>query len=158
MRTSVKKGFSFGLTSSVLTTLGLIIGLYVATHSKSVVIAGIIIISLADAISSSFGIRVSEAYEAKRPFWEVWESTISILLSKFVFSISFIIPILFFTLSTSVVISVIWGLLLTCLFSYFMSKKQKRKPAKLIIEHLIVAIIIIVITYYLGKFTTNFFS
>lgn len=158
MRTSVKKGFSFGLTSSVLTTLGLIIGLYVATHSKTVVIAGIIIISLADAISSSFGIRVSEAYEAKHPFWEVWESTISILLSKFVFSISFIIPILFFTLSTSVVISVIWGLLLTCLFSYFMSKKQKRKPAKLIIEHLIVAIIVIIITYYLGKFVTKFFS
>ena len=38
MRTSLKIGFSFGLTSGVITTLGLMVGLHAGTHSKSVVL------------------------------------------------------------------------------------------------------------------------
>ena len=158
MRTSVKKGFSFGLTSGIITTLGLIIGLNSSTHSKLVIIGGILIIAVADALSDSFGMHISEEYEIKHSLKEIWESTIATFLSKFVFALSFVIPIILFTLSTAIIISIIWGLSLISIFSYFIAKKERRKPSKIVIGHLFMAVLVIIITHYLGKFVVKFFS
>lgn len=59
MRTSWKTGISFGLTSGVITTLGLMAGLYSGTHSRAIVIGGILTIAIADAMSDALGIHVS---------------------------------------------------------------------------------------------------
>jgi len=55
---------SFGLTSGIITTLGLIVGLHSGTHSKLAVIGGILTIAMADALSDALGIHVSEESEA----------------------------------------------------------------------------------------------
>ena len=65
MKLSIRKGFSFGLTSGIITTLGLIVGLYSGTGSKTIVLAGIIVIAVADALSDSVGIHISEEAENK---------------------------------------------------------------------------------------------
>ena len=43
-------GLSFGTTSGVITTLGLIVGLHSGTHSALAVIGGIITIAIAPAV------------------------------------------------------------------------------------------------------------
>ncbi|UCE51174.1 MAG: hypothetical protein JSV31_18140 [Desulfobacterales bacterium] len=48
MQDSLRTGISFGLTSAVITTLGLMVGLHSGTHSKIVVLAGILTIAIAD--------------------------------------------------------------------------------------------------------------
>lgn len=40
MKHSLKVGFSFGVTSGIITTLGLMVGLHSGTHSKVVIIGG----------------------------------------------------------------------------------------------------------------------
>ena len=72
MRRSVRKGFSFGLTSGVITTLGLIVGLYSTTHSFLVVFGGIILIAVADGLSDALGIHISEEAEAKHTTKQIW--------------------------------------------------------------------------------------
>jgi hypothetical protein len=57
MKDSIRTGISFGLTSVVITTLGLMVGLHAGTHSKIVVLAGILTIAIADAFSDALGIR-----------------------------------------------------------------------------------------------------
>ena len=47
MRQSLKPGFSFGLTSGVITTPGLMVGLNAGTHSRLAVIGGIVTIAVA---------------------------------------------------------------------------------------------------------------
>lgn len=150
MRHSLKTGFSFGLTSGIITTLGLIVGLHSGTHSRIVIIGGIITIAIADAFSDSIGIHISEESEGKHSTREIWESTISTLLSKFTFSISFIFPILLLSLSTAIIISLIWGFSLIGIFSYYTAKLRKSKPWKSILEHLAIALLVIVITHYVG--------
>ena len=44
MKESLRTGIAFGLTSAVITTLGLMVGLHSGTHSKIVVIGGILTI------------------------------------------------------------------------------------------------------------------
>ena len=48
MKHSLKTGLSFGLTSEIITTLGLMVGLNSSTHSDLVVIGGILTIAIAD--------------------------------------------------------------------------------------------------------------
>jgi VIT1/CCC1 family predicted Fe2+/Mn2+ transporter len=156
MRLSIRKGFSFGLTSGITTTLGLIVGLHSSTQSDLVVIGGILVIAIADAMSDALGIHVSEESENKHSIKEIWESTIATFLSKFVFALTFIVPVLFLQLSTAIIICVIWGLSLITIFSYYIAKQQNIKPYRVILEHLLIAIIVIVATHHVGDWIATF--
>ena len=156
MRLSIRKGFSFGLTSGIITTLGLIVGLHSGTHSRIAVIGGILAIAIADAMSDALGIHISEESENQHSTKEIWESTVSTLLSKFVFALTFIVPILFLELSTAIIACIIWGLSLIAIFSYYIARQQNAKPYRTILEHLIIAIVVIVITHYIGDWIATF--
>ncbi len=157
MKKSIKKGFGFGLTSGVITTLGMIVGLNSSTNSALAVIAGIIVISVADAMSDGLGMHISEEAARKKCDKHVWESTFSTFFFKFIFALSFIIPFIFFSLSTAIYISIFWGLLLLSLFSIYLAKQEKIKPYKVVSEHLIIAIAVIIITNYIGKLVASLF-
>ena len=67
MKHSIKVGFSFGLTSGIITTLGLMIGLNSSTNSSIVVIGGILTIAIADSLSDAIGIHIAEESENIHP-------------------------------------------------------------------------------------------
>lgn len=155
MKLSIRKGFSFGLTSGIITTLGLIVGLHSSTHSAIVVIGGIFVIAIADALSDALGIHISEESENKHKEKEIWESTIATFLSKFIFALTFIVPVFLLPLSTAIVVSVAWGMLLIAVFSYYMARQQNVKPYKAVLEHLIIAITVVVVTHYVGDWVAT---
>lgn len=148
---SVKTGLSFGLTSGVITTLGLMVGLHSGTHSQKIVMSGILVIAIADAFSDALGIHVSEESDRQANIKEVWESTISTFLSKFIIALTFIVPVLFLELSLAIIVSVVWGLLLISILSFYIAKQQKQSPHLIILEHLFITVLVIIVTYYIGN-------
>jgi len=158
MRHSLKTGLCFGLTSGIITTLGLMVGLHSSTRSESIVIGGILIIAIADALSDAMGIHMSEESENKHTPKEIWESTLATFLSKFVFALTFIVPILLFQLSTAIIVSIIWGLSLLGIFSFYIAREQKTSPWKAVAEHLVLAAIVIIITHYVGDWISSVFG
>jgi len=158
MNHSVKTGFSFGLTSGVITTLGLMVGLHSGTHSELAVLGGILTIAIADAFSDALGIHVSEEAEGIHTEREIWESTISTFVSKFVIALSFVIPILLFQLSTAIIVSVIWGLFLLTIFNFYIARGQKTKTWKVVAEHLITALVVIGIAHFVGDLISTMFG
>jgi hypothetical protein len=104
MRHSLKIGLIFGLTSGIITTIGLIVGLHAGTHSRLVVIGGVLTIAIADAFSDALGIHVSEESENRHINKEIWESTLSTFIAKFVFASTFIAPLLLFELATAIIV------------------------------------------------------
>jgi len=157
MRHSLKTGFSFGLTSGIITTLGLMVGLHSGTHSKLVVLGGILTIAIADALSDALGIHISEESENKHSAKEIWEATGSTFFSKFIFALTFLIPVLLLELSTAVVVSVIWGLFVLCILSFSIAREQGVSAWRVVTEHLAVALIVIVITHYVGHWIASVF-
>ena len=155
MKLSMKRGFSFGLISGIITTLGLIVGLNSGTHSKLVVFGGILTIAVADAFSDALGMHVSEEYN-KQKTKQIWVSTISTFLAKFFFALTFVVPVLFFQLSTAVIIDIIWGLSLIGIFSYYIAKQEKARPINVIGEHVAIAIIVIILTRLIGGWISTF--
>ncbi len=158
MKHSIKVGFTFGITSGVITTLGLMVGLGSSTQSKLVVIGGILTIAIADAFSDALGIHVSEEAENKHSNKEIWESTLSTFFCKFLFALTFILPILLFNLLTAIMVNIVWGLSVLISLSYIMAKQRGEKPFKVVFEHLIIGILVIFITYYVGQFISAYFG
>lgn len=158
MKILIRKGIGFGLTSGIITTLGLIIGLNSGTGSRAVIISGILTIAIADAFSDSLGVHMSEeAGSKKTKERSVWESTISTFFSKLIFALTFLIPFLLLPLSLAVIISIIWALLLITLFSYYLAKKNNHSPIKTISEHMIITIIVIILTHLIGSVISRIF-
>ena len=158
MKHSIKTGFYFGITSGIITTLGLMVGLSSGTHSKLAVIGGILTIAIADALSDALGIHISEESESKHTTKEIWESTFSTFLTKLIFASTFVIPVLLLSLTTAIIVSIIWGVSILGFFSYYIAKDQKVKTWNVVIEHLIIALLVIVITHYVGYFIGLTFS
>ena len=157
MKQSARTGLSFGLTSGVITTLGLIVGLNATTGSKLVVLGGIITIAIADALSDALGIHVSEESE-KKTNKDVWIASLTAFASKFLIALSFTIPILTFELGTAIITSVAYGMLLLAVLSYFVAVQSKKNPWKAILEHILIGIIVVFATNYLGIIVKTVFG
>jgi len=150
MKLSYLKGVSFGLTSGIITTLGMIVGLQAGTHSRLAVIGGVLTIAIADAFSDSLGIHISEESANQYTDKEIWESTIGTFSAKFIFAMTFLVPIFLFDLSAAIWISIAWGLLWLGVISYWMAIDQRKPALHVIGEHLAIAVIVIFITHFVG--------
>jgi len=158
MRESIKTGISFGLTSGIITTLGLMIGLNTGTGLKLAVIGGILTIAIADAFSDALGIHMAEESSNRTGHKAVWEATIATFLTKFIIASSFIVPFIFFNLSNGIIISLIWGFSLLVIFNYILAKKRGESPWLVIGEHLLIATIVVVIAFFVGKGVALYFA
>lgn len=159
LKNSVRKGFGFGLTSGIITTLGLMIGLHAGTNSRLAVLGGILTIAFADALSDALGIHISEESVKKgKKEKGIWESTFATFFSKVIFALSFLIPVLLFPLKTAILVSIFWGLLLITLFSYNIAKREGNKPLYVIGEHLIITVAVILISRGIGLLISRYFG
>ena len=113
-------------------------------------------IAIADALSDAMGIHISEEAEDKHSPAEIWESTISTFISKFVFALTFLLPILVFELNTAIIVCILWGLFLITMFSIYLARSQQRKVSHIVFEHLALAIVVIVLTHYVGDWVATF--
>lgn len=154
----VKAGIGFGLTSSIITTIGLMVGLFSGTHSRLVVIGGILTIAVVDALSDALAMHVSEESKGSHSAKEVWGSTIATFFAKFFFAIIFLVPVLLLSLQTAIIASIVFGLVLIAGFSYWIALSQKRKALPIAFEHLVIAIIVIAAAYIAGQWVATVFG
>lgn len=158
MKSVLWKGVGFGLTSGVITTLGMIIGLQSGTRSELAVEVGIITLAIADALSDAMGIHVSEEAEMEHTTKELWETSFFTFISKLFFTLTFIVPIVLLELSTAILTSVFWGLFLITVFSFYMARSQKQNPYKIIAEHVFITALVVLLAHYLGDVIYEIFA
>ena len=158
MKESLVTGITFGSTSGAITTMGLIVGLHSGTQSRLAVIGGILIIAIADAFSDALGIHLSEESENLHTRKQIWASTGATLVSKFVFALTFLIPVLFLEITTAVLVSVLWGIGILAILSYIIARSQNTNPRRVIAEHLLIALVVIIVTHFVGDWISATFK
>jgi VIT1/CCC1 family predicted Fe2+/Mn2+ transporter len=126
------------------------VGLHSGTHSKVVVLGGILTIAIADAFSDALGIHVSEESENKTSAKHIWGATVATFLVKFLFALTFAVPVLFLPLRVAIIASIVWGLTILALLSYAIARSQEERPWKIVGEHLMIAVVVITVTHYVG--------
>jgi len=149
-------GISFGLTTAVITSLGMIVGMHSATSSKLAVVAGIVVMAIADGLSDAVSLHTAEEAEVekgrgKHAPKEIWLTTLIAFLSVSSFTLTFAIPILLLPFETALFLAIAWGMLLIILLNFHIAKIRKENPIKLISEHVLLAIFVIIVSHLVGN-------
>lgn len=158
LKKSMNAGISFGLTSGVITTLGLMIGLHAGTESKLVVVGGIVTIAIADALSDALGIHISEESRNNDSVRGIWAATVMTFVTKFLMSLSFLAPVLLLDLGTAVLVSLVWGMGVIWALSYLIAREQGVAAWRVVGEHLTIALLVVVSTYAVGRWVAHLFA
>lgn len=153
-----RTGLFFGATSGVITTIGLITGLNSGTGSVAAVLGGIFVIAVADSMSDALGIHLAEEADPNATTSHVWAATISTFLNKFIFALSFAVPLLLLPLDTAVAASLLWGMLVIVVLSYFLARTQNTKPLHVIGEHLGIAVLVVILSHFIGVWVNQTFA
>ena len=153
-----RTGLFFGATSGVITTIGLIVGLNSGTRSITAVLGGILVIAVADAMSDALGIHLAEEADPDTTHSHVWSATIMTFITKFVFSISFAVPLLLLPLESAVIASVVWGMLVIVVLSYLLARSQGESPFAIIAEHVGIAMLVVFFSHYIGVWVARNFG
>jgi VIT1/CCC1 family predicted Fe2+/Mn2+ transporter len=155
MKSPWQTGIGFGLTSGVITTVGLMVGLDAGTHSRIAVMGGILTIAVADALSDALGIHLAEESKTTATTGHVWEATISTFVAKFVTAGTFVVPMLAFDLPASIIVSIVWGLVILTALTVVLARKRGLSPWRAIGEHLLVAVGVVTVSYYVGRLAND---
>lgn len=153
-----RTGIFFGATSGVITTVGLIAGLYAGTESVVAVLGGILVIAVADAMSDALGIHLAQEADPDSTHEHIWSATISTFVTKFIVALTFAVPLLWLPLQTAVIVSICWGLVVISLLSWFLAASQKNAVWPVVLEHLGIAIAVIVVSHYIGAWVHTAFA
>lgn len=147
---SVRVGISFGLTSGIITTLGLLVGLAAGTSSRAPVLGGIFTIAVADSLSDALGIHIAEESEGIHTPREVWTATLATFVAKLLTALTFAIPVALLDLDVAVAVSIVWGAGALTLLSLDLAQRQGVNARPLVLEHLGVAALVVAATHVVG--------
>jgi vacuolar iron transporter family protein len=138
--------FGFGMTSAIITNLGLITGLDKVAHPQMIIVGGILAVALADNISDSLAIHIYQEAECVN-HREAWFSTATNFLSRLLVSLTFVFLVVVLPIRVVVPVSILWGLFLLAILSYSIAKSRKVNPYIATLEHLGIAILVIIASH-----------
>jgi VIT1/CCC1 family predicted Fe2+/Mn2+ transporter len=148
--------FSFGITSAIVTSLALMLGLDQTRDPKTSIIGALLLIAIADNVADSLGIHI---YRESVPGAESNPriNTISNFAVRLGVMMLFVGAVYALPLTYAIVISVAAGLVLLTILSYYIALNQKTSVAMSIVHHLGIAIVVILLSHFLGQFIGDMF-
>ena len=153
-----RTGIYFGATSGVITTIGLIAGLYAGTDSLVAVLGGILVVAVSDAMSDALGIHMAQEADPESSSAHIWTATFSTFLTKLLVALTFALPLIFLPLGVAVIVSVGWGLIVIVLLSYYLANAQKVPVIPVVVEHLAIAVVVVILAHFIGVWVQSVFS
>ena len=154
----IRTGIYFGATSGVITTIGLIVGLYAGTDSLVAVLGGILVVAVSDAMSDALGIHMAQEADPESSSEHIWSATFSTFLTKLSVALTFALPLIFLPLGVAVIVAVGWGLIVIVLLSYYLANTQEVPVLPVVVEHLAIAIVVVTLAHFIGVWVESVFS
>lgn len=140
--------FAFGVTAAVLTSMALIVGLGSAKSGQANIVAGLLIIGIADNLSDTLGIHLHE--EADSGETKAFSLAVSNYATRLFVVCSFVGLVLLLPLPAARVVSLVWGVTLLSVLTYFIAKARAVRPLPEILKHLVIAATVIALSHLIG--------
>ena len=150
--------FSYGITSSVVTSLALIVGLDGITNPKMSIIGALLLIAVADNISDSLGIHIYRESQSSNSKNNIKIYTFSNFLTRLSVTSLFVLLVVFLPIEYAISSSIIIGLSLLSVLSYLIAVNQKVNPYLQIFQHVGIAIVVLITSHFVGQTTINIFK
>lgn len=121
--------FSFGATSSTVTSLGIIFGLLSSGNPQASVIGSLLVIAVADNIADSLGIHIyRETTSTKKENTRMF--TISNFLTRFGITLTFVVLFAFLPIDYAAALCVLIGFGILIFLSYLIGVQRKNQHNK----------------------------
>jgi len=161
------EGIAFGLADGIICFLGLTIGVAEATSDPTLVIISGIIGGIANAFGNSIGFFISQSTERGVQIHEtkehgvktrihskkeVFMSGILTFLATILALAVMISPFLFFNISTAIVVTFSFGMILAFILGSYVGKLSRENPYKTGLKYVVLGIIGAVISFLIGDF------
>jgi VIT1/CCC1 family predicted Fe2+/Mn2+ transporter len=143
------KRFAFGATAAVLTSMALIVGLGSASSGKASIVAGLLIIGIADNLSDTLGIHIHEESDSRGS--DAFSLSVSNYATRLLAVCSFVLLVLILPLGVARVVSLVWGVILLSVLTYFIALARSARPLPEILKHLLVAAAVIALSQVVGS-------
>ena len=146
---------SFGAASAIVTSMGVIIGFGTAGISKPTIIAGLLIVGLADNLTDSLSIHIyqeSERLEERAAF----KATIGNFATRLLISLSFVVLVFLFSSTNMFLVCLVWGVLLLTSLTWFVARNRNANVLIEILKHLAVAAAVIAVSRVTGTFISTY--
>jgi vacuolar iron transporter family protein len=143
-------GCSFGSTSAIVTSVGLIVGFGAATASRPALVSSLLIVALADNVTDSLSIHVyqeSEHLEGRSAF----RATLTNFISRVVVAASFVALVIGVPASFLPAVSMAWGTLLLGSLTWALARARHVSPLGEILKHLLVAVVVVLLSRTIGQ-------
>jgi len=149
--------FSFGATSSTVTSLGIIFGLLTSGNPKASVIGSLLVIAVADNIADSLGIHIyRESTATKKENTRMF--TISNFTTRFGVTLTFVALFALLPIDYAAAFCTAIGFGILIFLSYLIGVQRKTSTIREVIIHLGIAIPVIVISHFLGQLIFSIFG
>jgi VIT1/CCC1 family predicted Fe2+/Mn2+ transporter len=149
--------FSFGATSSTVTSLGLIFGLLESSNPRASIIGALLLIAVADNIADSLGFHIYRE-SASAQTERIGIFTVSNFLTRLGITGLFVLLFAFLPLQAAALFCIIVGFAVLSLLSYAIGVNRKTHPVREVFIHLGVAIPVILISHFLGQLIFSLFG
>lgn len=148
-----KQGISFGIVSSAMTVLGLVIGMWASGGKVPVLIASILGLSISNSFADAFSLYIANSATKNNEI--ALTSALVTGIIEFILPIIFTIPFIILPLNTAIYVNIILGFLLVGGMGYYISLLEHlntEQTIKKIVTYVIVLIAILVSTSISGNY------
>jgi VIT1/CCC1 family predicted Fe2+/Mn2+ transporter len=149
--------YSFGATSAIVTSLAFIVGLSRNPNPKPTIIGSLLVIAVADNLSDSLGIHVYQESQLLN-YKVVRVSTFFNFFTRFLVMLIFMLLVAFLQIHYAVILSIVYGISLLSVMSYFIAREQKVNPYRAILQHVAITAVVVLISNFLGQWIMNIFG
>ncbi|MGB8277717.1 MAG: hypothetical protein WCF20_07285 [Methylovirgula sp.] len=140
---------SFGAVSAIVTSVGLIIGFGAAEISKPTIIAGLLIVGLADNLTDSLSIHIYQESE-KLEEHAAFRATLCNFVTRVFVSMSFVLLVLTLSGAAVIMASLAWGILLLVSLTWLVARGRHANVPTEILKHLVVAAVVVAVSHAIG--------
>jgi hypothetical protein len=142
--------FSFGSTSAIVTSMGVIIGLGAATARTATIVSSLLIFAVADNISDSLSIHMYQEAE-KLDERSAFRATLTNFVARLLITLSFVMIAMLLAYPYAGIVALVWGFLLLTGLSYALAMERCVSPMAEIGKHLGVAVLVIAASRVIGS-------
>lgn len=139
--------FSFGATSAVTSSLALMIGLSQLQVSQVGMIGALLVLGLADNIADALGMHI---YSESKTKSHSRLNTATNYLTRLGITLLMAALVIFLPFPYALTASIIAGLLVIALLSYFIAKEHGVDARRAVAEHLAVTVGVLVVSQLVG--------
>ncbi len=146
---------SFGATSAIVTSVGLIVGFGSANVPRSAIISGLLIVGLADNLTDTLSIHIfqeAELLEQRAAF----RATIGNFLTRACIVGSFVALMVLLSGLIAILSCLAWGLMLLVGLTYFVARNRGASVTSELVKHIALAAAVITASGLIGSWIRIF--